>query len=97
MRKQNDKATLSNPLGLSAANELIKDALRIVGEISELRLPADQRVRIALRVAELETYTCSFRQQTPAVTQSAYAYCNCNNVRAAGLHLPGSQGVRPLF
>jgi len=55
VRQQNDKAALSNPLGLSAAHELIKDALRVVSEVTELCLPADQRVRITLRVAQLKT------------------------------------------
>jgi len=48
VRQQNDKAALSDPLGLSAADELVKDALRVVSEVSELCLPADQSVRITL-------------------------------------------------
>jgi len=59
VRQQNNKAALSNPLGLSAADELIEDALRVVSKVSELRLPTDQRVWITLRIAKFETYNAN--------------------------------------
>ena len=54
MRQEYNEAALSDPLGLSAADELVEDALRVVGEVAELCLPADQRTRAALRVAQFE-------------------------------------------
>ena len=48
MRQKNDKAALADPLGLTAADELIEDALRVVGEVAELCFPADERLRVAL-------------------------------------------------
>jgi len=47
MRQQHNNAALSNPLSLSAADELIKDTLGCVGKVSKLRLPNHQRIRIA--------------------------------------------------
>jgi len=55
MRQQNYQAALSSPLGLAAGDELIEDALRVVSKVSKLCLPAHQRVRITLRVTQLET------------------------------------------
>jgi len=54
VRQEYNEAALSDPLGLSAADELVEDALRVVGEVAELCLPADQRTRAVLRVAQFE-------------------------------------------
>ena len=48
VRQENDESALSSPLGLSAADELVKDALCIVSEVTELRLPTHQCVRVTL-------------------------------------------------
>ena len=45
---------MPQPLGLAAADELIDDDLRAVGEIAELRLPHDQRVGVLQRVPQLK-------------------------------------------
>ena len=44
MREQQHEAVLAQPLGLTAHQKLIKDGLRTIGEIAELRLPQHQRV-----------------------------------------------------
>lgn len=44
VRKQQHDAVLSDPLGLTRADELVDDALSGVMEISELGLPQNQRV-----------------------------------------------------
>ncbi len=54
MRQKKDKSGLSNPLALSAADELIDYALGSVGEISELGFPDDQRLGIRHREPQLE-------------------------------------------
>ena len=46
-------ACLEEPLGFARTEELVDDALRRVGEVSELRLPHDQRVGRVERVAWL--------------------------------------------
>ena len=63
MRQENDETALSHPLGLTAADELVEDALSVVGEVAELCFPADERIRLALRVAQLETFNV---RHTPA-------------------------------
>eukprot|EP00964_Phaeocystis_antarctica_P067894 scaffold41125_cov53-Phaeocystis_antarctica.AAC.5 len=45
VRQQQDDACLDEPLGLARAEELVDDALRRVGEVSELRLPQHEGVR----------------------------------------------------
>ena len=69
VRQKNDQAALSNPLELATADELVEDALRVVGEVSELCFPANERVRVALRVAELKTYNA--RALLPACPTTA--------------------------
>ena len=54
MWQQYNDATLANPLGLTAADELVEDALSGVSKVSELRLPDHQCIRIAYGVAELK-------------------------------------------
>lgn len=54
MRQQHDESTLSDPLALSARDELVNDALRGVVEVSKLGLPAHQRVGVGHGEAELE-------------------------------------------
>ena len=56
VREQHDQAGLPDPLGLTAADELVNDALSRVAEVAELRLPDDQRVRVRQRVAQLKTW-----------------------------------------
>lgn len=44
MRKQQHNAVLSDPLGLTRADELVDDALRCVMKVSKLGLPQNQCV-----------------------------------------------------
>ncbi len=44
VRKQQHDAVLSDPLGLTWADELVDDALSCVVKVSELGLPQNQRV-----------------------------------------------------
>lgn len=46
MGQEHNNTTLPDPLGLTAADELVKDALGIVSKVSELSFPADQAVGI---------------------------------------------------
>lgn len=47
MWQEHDQSALANPLGLSATDELVEDALRVVCKVPELGLPADERIRVA--------------------------------------------------
>ena len=68
MRQENYNATLSDLLGLSTVDKLIKDALCIVGKIPKLGFPADQRIWIRHRVAELKAQYSKLRKR--AVTDN---------------------------
>lgn len=46
VRLQQHDAGLPHPLGLPGGDELVDDALSHVVEVTELRLPQDQRVRV---------------------------------------------------
>jgi hypothetical protein len=50
------------PFSLSSCDELIDDALRVIGEITELSFPDVQTVRRYERIAEFETECTVFRQ-----------------------------------
>ena len=63
VRQQHDQSRLANPLGLAAGQELIDDALGGVGEVSELRFPQHQGVRVRHGVAQLEAKDSVFRQR----------------------------------
>lgn len=52
--QQQHDAVLSDPLGLTRADELVDDALGRVVEVSELGLPQDQSVRTRHRKTQLE-------------------------------------------
>ena len=54
MGEEHDQSRLPHPLGLTAGDELIDDALGGVGEISKLRLPHHQRVGVRHAEAQLE-------------------------------------------
>lgn len=59
MGLQQHDAGLAYPLGLSAGDELVDDALRHIVEVSELRLPQHQCVGVRHGVAYFETeHTC---------------------------------------
>src|SRR5579885_3876169 len=45
MRQQNDYSGEQSPLVFARGNELVKDDLRAVGKVAELRLPHHQRFR----------------------------------------------------
>jgi hypothetical protein len=66
MRQQHDQATLTHPLGLSGAHELIDDALGCVVEVTELSFPEDEGVGVGHRVAELKSEHAVFRQRAVA-------------------------------
>jgi len=54
MRQEKDDATLPHPLGLSAGDELVDDALRSVGKVTKLSLPEHQGVGVSHGVAQLK-------------------------------------------
>ena len=54
VRQQHYEAAHPKPLRLAGGNELIDDHLCAVGEITELRLPHDQRMRLRQRIAVLK-------------------------------------------
>ena len=53
--QQHHQTALAHPFRLAGRHELVDNALRGVVEVAELRLPADERVRVGHRVAELES------------------------------------------
>mmetsp|Transcript_838 Transcript_838/g.1138 ORF Transcript_838/g.1138 Transcript_838/m.1138 type:complete len:1008 (-) Transcript_838:79-3102(-) len=55
VRQHAYKTTLTEPLGLTGAQELIKDNLGAVGEVTELGLPHDERVGVLHGVTKLIT------------------------------------------
>ncbi len=65
MWQQHDESALPHPLGLAAADELVDDALRRVGEVTELRFPDDQRVGTRQRVSQFESCTRTSRFEPP--------------------------------
>ena len=62
VRQEADEPRHAQPLALARGDELIEDDLCAVGEISELRLPHCQRVRLGQRVAVFEAEHRLFRQ-----------------------------------
>lgn len=57
MRQQQHNAIVSNPLGLTGADELVNDALGRVVEVTKLSLPEDQGVGAGHGIAQLKAYT----------------------------------------
>lgn len=55
VRKQQHYPVLSDPLGLTRADELVDDALSCVMKVSKLGLPQDQRVWTGHRKPQLKT------------------------------------------
>ena len=55
MRQQHDQPALPDPLGLTAGDKLVNDALGVVGEVAELCLPDDQGVGVGNGVTEFKT------------------------------------------
>jgi len=55
MRLQHNETGLSNPLGLTAADELINYTLRRIVEVSELGFPTYQSIRIRHRVTQFKS------------------------------------------
>ena len=66
MRQQHDQTGLSDPFGLAGGDELVDDALSGVGEVAELSLPQDKRVRVGHGVAQLETQDSVLAQRAVA-------------------------------
>ena len=66
VRQEEDEARLADPLGLAGRDELVDDALGRVEKVAELRLPADERVRVRHRVAQLEAQHAELGQRTVA-------------------------------
>ena len=62
MGQQADEPRLAQPLGLPAADELVKDNLRAVCKVPELRLPDNQRVRVLHGVTQLVTQHAKLRE-----------------------------------
>ena len=60
--KRHDKTGTLHPLGLTGSDELIDDALSVVGEITELGLPHDEAVGVSERVAILEAESTELGQ-----------------------------------
>ena len=64
VRQEEHQARALPPLGLARGDELVDDALRVVGEIAELRLPQHERRRSRVhRVAVLETQDGVFAER----------------------------------
>ena len=55
VRQEHNETRLSDPLGLTAGDKLIDDALGRVGEVSELGFPQDQGVGVGHRVAQFKS------------------------------------------
>ena len=101
MRQENHNATLSDPLGLSTTDELIKDALCIVGKVPKLGFPADQRIWIGHRVAELKAQYSKLRKRAVAdnvlslVIREAIQLVVCHlkeeNIRVTDLNMKEDQ------
>ena len=64
VRKTHDQTTSLQPFALSSCNKLINNALCVVGEITELRLPDGQRAGPLQAVAILETQDRVLGQRT---------------------------------
>lgn len=67
MRLQHNESRLPDPLGLTAADELIDYTLRRIVEVAKLRFPAYQRIRIRHRVAQFKSYIQSNRKNIISV------------------------------
>ena len=63
VREQQHQRVHAKPFRLAGGNELVDDDLRAVREITELRLPHHQRVRLDLRESVFESHDGSFRQR----------------------------------
>ena len=63
VREQQGEAAGLSPLGLAGDDEAVDDHLAGVGEVAELRLPEDQRVRGRRRVAVLEAEAGDLRER----------------------------------
>ena len=57
VRQRHHQTGTLEPLGLARGDELIDDALRVVGKVTELGLPHDQRVGRSQRITVLEAET----------------------------------------
>lgn len=55
MRKRHDQSRSLEPLGFTRSNELVNDALSVVGEVTKLRFPHDKRVGRSQGVTILES------------------------------------------
>ena len=62
MRQEHNETRLPDPLGLSAWDELINDALSRVREVSELRLPQNEGIGVRHGVAQLESQDAVFTE-----------------------------------
>ena len=62
VRQEQRKSAHASPLHFARTDELVDDDLRAVGEITELRFPDDQLIRLRCRVAVLEAEHGVFRQ-----------------------------------
>src|SRR5208337_3755095 len=62
VRQQAYEARHAQPLAFAGRNELVEHDLRAVGEVAELRLPHDERVRLGQRIAVFEPEHRLFRQ-----------------------------------
>ena len=63
VREEHREATEPVPFVFRGRNELIDDDLRDIDEVTELRLPAHERIWRVERVAELETEHAHLRQR----------------------------------
>src|SRR5579859_2586360 len=63
VREQQRQARRLAPLREAGGDELVDDDLCTVDEVSELRLPQDERLRCRRRVAVLEPDACVLRQR----------------------------------
>mmetsp|Transcript_9479 Transcript_9479/g.27033 ORF Transcript_9479/g.27033 Transcript_9479/m.27033 type:complete len:300 (-) Transcript_9479:2315-3214(-) len=70
MREQHHQTRLSQPLVFSAGNELIDDGLGAIDEVTELRFPQNESVRVFQTVPRLESQNGEFGQDGVTARES---------------------------
>ncbi len=63
MRQQADEARHAQPFAFGRRNELVEEDLRAIREVTELRFPQGQRVRVGQRIAVFIAEHGLFREQ----------------------------------
>lgn len=74
VRQRQNQARALEPLGFSSGNELIDDALSVVGEVTELCLPHHESIRGSQRVSVFETKAVKFGVSSTLRNLIAHTY-----------------------